>query len=117
MAKDSDRVDPGYANDLQDVGVRRLQGQASKPLYTEGGGWLLSLGAVRLRNLHIQSRPKHKGCGECGEGLARVLEEVAEDAAPDDEVVEGAGADDSGDPPPTSGDGDDPGHNPYRLFQ
>ncbi len=116
MVNDRSRANDSDADDMQNMGVRRLQGQTQKPLYTEGGGRLLSLGAVRLRNLHIQRKPQHKGCSECGEGLAGVLAEVEEDAAPEVQVAESTGANASGDPPPTPSDGDDPADNPYRLF-
>lgn len=112
MVTEQVRYDSQHADDLQDVVVQKLPGQARESVYNESRGRGLSFAAVRVHNNHIQTwrawgSPKPgqqgiepndrddlvgdpvrytQGCRICSEGLEGILAPLAS-RAPTVEVV------------------------------
>ena len=96
MVRDTHRSSSGDADDVQDVGLQRVQGQASVPFYDESRGRRLSLRAVLVHDSHLQAgHGKAEGCRICGQGLEGALEKAPERGPRrgGDEVAESGGAD------------------------
>ncbi len=92
-------------DDMQDLGVQRVQGPANGSVHDESGGRRLSLRAVLLHDAHLQDgRRTAERCGICSEGLEGALEKVTERSPRrgESEVVPSSGGDQEGSatPPP-----------------
>ena len=83
-----------------------MSGPLDSVVQSESAGRMLSFGAVRVHNLHLQGgRSYRKDCRICGEGLDGALEEAAWQPTEGPEVAESDGADEEGDAASSLGDG------------
>ncbi len=81
-----------------------MQKQDDKSVQGAGVNWVLSLGAVRVHNDHLQGGQRSSaGCGVCQEGLGGALAPLANRKEPveDEKVVESGGADKEADAAPS----------------
>lgn len=104
MANSTVRQQDRPKDNVQDVEVRRVQGQNESAVSGAGRDWRLSFTAVRVHNSHLQTGvTAAKGCAVCGEGLEGALAaiEVVHDKV--DEVAQGDGADEGADATSPSG--------------
>ncbi len=110
MVTSSERRGSGDANKLQDVELRQLQRSYDGTVQSARGDRVLKVGPVLVHNAHIQAgRATGSGCPICLQGLEGALATSIQDRldAAKPEVVEGDGADGSGDPSPPYGYGYD----------
>ncbi len=86
-----------------------MQHTNDQPVQDEGGVRVLSLGSMRIHNLHLQSGRSTDRvlCRICSEGLEGALARTPDRPVEKPEVVESDGADAEGDATPPLGGGYD----------